>query len=550
MIPTLKIDPLFSAFAFGLTIFPTLTVQAGKPSSPHPLSLPNVIYIYADDMGIGMVSAYGQRQFTTPNIDRLVREGTSFSRAYGCMLSAPARASLLTGYHDCHGTDKWKISPGAAFVVPLTDTVNITKAEKKINAEDVRLPKKDLYLPQVFKEAGYTTAQIGKLEWGFTATREQMRHHGWDYYYGYLDHVRCHGFYPPFLFDNGHIVPINGNTLTNGGKSIENETSDALAERRNRTGKEVYSQDLFMNKILTFLREHHDKPFFLYHPTQLPHGPVAIPSIHPEVATNLALTPLEREYASMVKLLDDNIGVIIAELERLGIADHTIIVFSSDNGHEIYYSQKGRCEKPYRNLQTGQLFDDYTDKYRSSASGDIFNGNADMAGLKRSNLEGGVHIPLVFYCPGVVPSGKICNALVSNYDVLPTMAEWLQLSLQEKASGKVQKRNVEEKKSKMQKEILKKDGRSFLPQLLKGKASSAHPYVIFGSNTGPAIVTEDGWKLRHYLSRNAVELFFLFDDPLEENDLSTTHPDKVRELERILLKECGGNLQNGVNRAG
>lgn len=230
----------------------------------------------------------------------------------------------------------------------------------------------------------------------------------------------------------------------------------------------------------------------------------------------------------MVKLLDDNVGAILAELERLGIADRTVIVFSSDNGHEIYYSQKGRCEKPYRNLQTGQLFDDYADKYRSSASGDIFNGNAGMAGLKRSNLEGGVHIPLVFYCPGIVPSGKTCDALVANYDILPTMAEWLEPRL----------------------EMRKKDGHSFLSQLLMGKPGSAHPYIIFGSNTGPAIVTTDGWKLRHYLSRNAVELFFLPDDPQERNDLSTTHPDKVHELEKVLLKECGGDLQNGVNRAG
>lgn len=528
MIPILKTDAIFSTFAFSLTILPLSHIQAGEPFDKVPATHPNVIYIYADDMGIGMLSAYGQRQFTTPNIDRLVQQGTAFNRAYGCMLSAPARASLLTGYHDCHGTDKWNISRGAVFAVPLADTASIAKAEEQINARDVRLPEGDLYLPQVFKEAGYTTAQIGKLEWGFTATREQMRHHGWDYYYGYLDHVRCHGFYPPFLFDNGHIVSINGNTLANGGKSIENETPEALAERRNRAGKEVYSQDLFLGKILTFLREHRDEPFFLYHPTQLPHGPVAIPSIHPEVAANLALTPIEREYASMVKLLDDNVGVILAELERLGIADHTVIVFSADNGHEIYYSQKGRCEKPYRNLQTGQLFDNYADKYRSSASGDIFNGNADMAGLKRSNLEGGVHVPLIFYCPGIIPSGKTCNALVANYDFLPTMAEWLQLTLK----------------------MPEKDGRSFLSQLLNNKAGSAHPYIIFGSNTGPAIVTVDGWKLRHYLSRNAVELFFLPDDPQERNDLSTTHPDKVRELEEILLKECGGNLQNGVNRAG
>lgn len=152
---------------------------------------------------------------------------------------------------------------------------------------------------------------------------------------------------------------------------------------------------------------------------------------------------------------------------------------------------------------------------------------AGVAGLKRSNLEGGVRIPLVFYGPGIVPSGKRSDALVANYDFLPTMAEWLKLG-----------------------DMRQKDGRSFLSQLLKEKTESAHSYIVFGSNTGPAIVTADGWKLRYYLSRNTIELFFLPDDPQELNDLSTIHVDKVSELKSLLLKECGGNLRNGVNKAG
>lgn len=506
-----------------------LASQATAQIPSGDVARPNIIYIYADDMGMGMLSAFGQKQFSTPHIDRLIHQGTMFKHAYGCMLSAPARASLLTGYHDCHGTDKWNISRGGAFTLPLSDTARIAQAEKDINTSDVRLPEGDLYLPQVFKKAGYVTAQIGKLEWGFTATREQMRHHGWDYYYGYLDHVRCHGFYPPFLFDNGTIVPIEGNTRVNCGKSIEQETIQTLAERRDRNGKEVYSQDLFLAKIRSFLHEHRDVPFFLYHPTQLPHGPVAIPAIHPEVAANGSLTPIEREYASMVKLLDEQVGIILSELEQLGIADRTIVVFSADNGHEIYYAQKGRCEKPYRNLKTNELFDHYKNKYRTSESGDVFNGNAGMAGLKRSNLEGGVRIPLVFYGPGIIPSGKISNALVANYDFLPTMADWLQVSLSE---------------------TMPKDGRSFLPQLLKGEEKVGHPYVVFGSNTGPGIVTADGWKLRHHLGKRVVELFFLPDDPEERKDLSSDHPEKVHALQQLLLKECGGDLQRGVNRAG
>ena len=156
-----------------------------------------------------MLSAYGQRHFTTPHIDAMVTRGTSFDNAYGCMLSAPARASLLTGYHDCH-PDKWMISKGGQFIPPTDNLSLIPALEKEIDDGDILLGEGDYYLPQVFKKAGYVTAEIGKLEWGFTATRKQMKEHGWDYYYGYLDHVRCHGFYPPFLFDNGEIVTIDG----------------------------------------------------------------------------------------------------------------------------------------------------------------------------------------------------------------------------------------------------------------------------------------------------------------------------------------------------
>lgn len=486
----------------------------------------NVIYIYADDMGKGMLSAYGQTQFTTPNIDGLIQQGTSFSNAYGCMLSAPSRASLLTGYHDCH-TDKWKITDGAKFLFDVKDTANIAPIEMQLDESDVRLPEEDYYLPQVFQKAGYVTAQIGKLEWGFTATRQQMRDHGWDYYYGYLDHVCCHGYYPPFLFDNGAIVPIEGNTIRSGGKSMENETPQKLAERWNRQGKEVYSQDIFIDKILSFIRENKDRPFFLYHPSQLPHGPVAIPAIHPELANNPNLTTLEKEYASMVKLLDATVGAILCELERQGIAENTIVVFSSDNGHEIYYSQTGRCEKPYRDFTTGQLFDNYKDKYYSDKSGDIFNGNAGMSGMKRSNLEGGIHIPLVFYCKGVIPEGKVCTDLVSNYDFLPTMADLLNIPLS-----------------------VRKDGRSFLPSLLHGKSATGERYLIFGSNEGPAIIMNNGWKLRCYLKENVWELFYLPDDPQERHDLSKEQPKRVKEMKELLMKECGGDVQNGINRYG
>ncbi|MCC8062752.1 MAG: sulfatase-like hydrolase/transferase [Rikenellaceae bacterium] len=323
------------------------------------------------------------------------------------------------------------------------------------------------------------------------------------------------------------MVTIEGNTRADGGKSIENETPETYRERWDMTGKAQYSQNLFLEKILTFIREHRDEPFFLFHPTQLPHGPVAVPSVDPEVAADTTLTPIEKEYASMVKLLDDQVGAIVAEVRRLGLEDNTIIVFASDNGHEIYYSQAGRCEKPYRNLRTGELFDDYRDKYYSDPAGDVFNGNGGLAGLKRSNLEGGVNVPLVFYWKGHIPAGAASGELVSNYDFLPTMAQMLGVRLP-----------------------VRKDGISYWP-LLQGKRwAHGGRYVVFGSNYGPAVVMSDGWKLRYYRAADAFELYNLNDDPQERENLILRYPERAEKLKGILLEECAGDLENGVNRAG
>ena len=107
---------------------------------------------------------------------------------------------------------------------------------------------------------------------------------------------------------------------------------------------------------------------------------MSIPEVHPDFINDERLTQIEKEYASMVKLLDDNVGQIIQKLEELKLEDNTVIIFTADNGHEIYYSQEGRVLKPYTNMHTGDRFDDYKRKYYSSLGGDVFDGNGGRAG--------------------------------------------------------------------------------------------------------------------------------------------------------------------------
>jgi arylsulfatase A-like enzyme len=135
----------------------------------------------------------------------------------------------------------------------------------------------------------------------------------------------------------------------------------------------------------------------LWDPTQLPHRPPSIPENHPDFKSNKNLTEIEKTYASMVKILDEHVGVIIEELKTLGLYENTIIVLSGYNGHEIYYPSKGKIDKPMLNMQTGEKFDNVHTKYYSELVGDVFSGNDGMAGMKRDNWEGAVRVPLIYH---------------------------------------------------------------------------------------------------------------------------------------------------------
>lgn len=483
---------------------------------------PNIIFIYADDLGKGLLSIEGQKIIKTPNIDKLAKEGLSFNNAYSNMLCAPARASLISGFHDCH-EKKFEITSGGAYKKINTDKLTFDEIDRTIGNALSPIAKEQVFLGEVAQKAGYKTAQFGKLEWGFSATDNQMKRHGWDYYLGYLDHVRAHGFYPPFLIENGNVKEISENTLANCGKSGEPETKANFEERWDMTGKETYSQNIFMDGILNFIRKNKEEPFFLYFPTQLPHGPVSIPKVHPDFENDERLTQIEKEYASMVKLLDDNIGQILEELKIQKIDDNTIVIFSSDNGHEIYYAEKGRVLKPYTNMKTGEVFDNLKNKYYSELAGDVFDGNGGRAGMKRSNLQGGITVPLIIRWPEKIRPGIVSNQLVANYDILPTIAKITKYPNQ-----------------------IATDGISFYEEIIGENMKIKHEYVVYSSYYGPTLITDDGWKIRTYLSKNVFELYYLPDDFREAHNLSEKYPGKLEELKMKLLKACDGDFNNGL----
>lgn len=512
----------FTRIVFFLCFILALTISCSR--NENRPDKPNIILVYADDLGIGLLGHEGQLLIQTPHIDKLAKEGLRFQNSYSCMLCAPARASLLSGFHDCHA-NKFEITNAGIYKKISTGEYSPAEVETMINATLSPIPEEYVFLGEVAKKAGYRTAQFGKLEWGFASSDYQMTRHGWEYYFGYLDHVRAHGYYPPFLFENGKLVEIEGNTLINCGKSIEPETALAYEERWNMEGKELYSQKMFMDSILDYISTNKDHPFFLFFPTQLPHGPVSVPEIHPDFSTNDSLTQIEKEYASMVKMLDDNVGQIMDKLKSLHIENNTIVIFTSDNGHEIYYEQQGRVHKPYTNMETGKTFDNLESKYYSTLGGDIFDGNNGRAGLKRSNLQGGIEVPLIIRWPNTIPPGKVSDRLVANYDLLPTIAEIC--GYEGPVNG---------------------DGLSFYQELTGKDPVDEHDFIVYSSFYGPTLITNEGWKLRTFLKEDIFELYYLPDDYREENDLSGEYPALLNELKNELFKACDGDFNNGLYR--
>ncbi len=481
---------------------------------------PNVVLIYADDLGRGMLSCYGQKHFQTPNIDRIAGSGIRFTHAYGCVFCAPARASLLVGRHDCHA-GAWSITRGGIYKKITTDGLSHLDICELINHTGIQAGEDDVFLPQLFQQAGYVTGQVGKLEWGFATTPQRLARHGWDYHYGYYDHCRCHGFYPPFLFEDGRRIDIPGNTHADCGKHPEFDGPGDAKIRHDMTGKSVYSQDLFDEKLRAFIQQNGDRPFFLYHPSQLPHGPISIPELHPDIADHPDLTQYEKEYASMILRLDRTVGIIWDELEAAGIVDNTVVIFCADNGHEFYCRQPGRTGDSYT-ASDGTKIDNIVDRFTSERCGDVFNGNDGMAGLKVTNWEGGARIPYLVSWPGQTPPGTVSAQRLANYDLFPTFAELLGLAV---PPGK--------------------DGVSLLPVWQGKAATEAHDIVYASFYWGPSLVTPDGWKLRRINKLDLFQLYYLPDDYAEARDLADEHPEKVAELAARLLAACDGDYANG-----
>jgi arylsulfatase A-like enzyme len=251
---------------------------------------PNLIFILSDDIAQGDVGAYGQKLIQTPNLDRLIGEGTRFDCGYtGTSVCAPARSSFFTGLHMGH--------------CPI-------RANREAQPEGQRpLPEGIVTVGKILKSQGYHTATIGKWGMGMFDTSGSPLKNGIDRFFGYNCQRHAHSYFPTYLYDNDKRIEIPGNA--NG-------------------GRKVYAQDLIQQEVLQWVDAHAGDPFFLFYAITLPHGKFEIDD--QGIYADKPWSDVEKNYAAMVTRLDSDIGALVDLLGKKGIAENTLIVFAGDNG--------------------------------------------------------------------------------------------------------------------------------------------------------------------------------------------------------------------------
>ena len=268
------------------------TVSVLSVSSVYAQEKPNIVFILADDMGIGDLGCYGQKLIKTPNLDRMAAEGLKLNNMYsGSALCAPARCSFITGLHAGHGFVRNNF--------PLTFEGNIP------------IPADSQTIPKLLKKAGYATACVGKWGLGYPGSWGDPLNQGFDHFYGYNCQRHAHDYYPAYLWCDNKKEP--------------------LPEGNSAKTKKAYSNDLFTKENLKFIEENAGKrPFFAYMAYTIPHNPWNPPDLGQYADKDWP--GVCKAYAAMITRLDTDIGKILKLIEDKGIARNTLVIFTSDNG--------------------------------------------------------------------------------------------------------------------------------------------------------------------------------------------------------------------------
>jgi arylsulfatase A-like enzyme len=429
-----------------LSVIQITKATAEEPNQDRNTIRPNIIFIMADDLGYGDLGCYGQKLIQTPNIDRMANEGTRFTDCYaGAPVCAPSRSALMTGQHTGHT----RVRDNSGRVGGVPD-------EFSRDGHRIPLLDEDITIAEVLKQAGYVTGMTGKWGLGEAGTSGEPNRQGFDEWYGYLNQNHAVFYFTDYLWRNGKRETIHANA---------------------NHAKQIYTQDLFTEFALDFIRRHQREPFFLYVPFTIPHADLEVPSIEPYTDRNW---PEEAKiFAAMVTRLDRSVGKILELLKQLNIDENTLVFFTSDNGSPI-------------------------------GGGPLFNSNGVFRGKKGTLQEGGLRTPMIVRWPSKVPSGRVCDTPWYFPDVLPTLAE---------LSGARPPHRL--------------DGVSVLPTLMGRPQDLTRRYLYWERPPGKfqQAARIGNWKAVQTDRNQPLQLFDVVADPAESFNVASAHSDRIAKFE-------------------
>jgi arylsulfatase A-like enzyme len=434
-------------FVFSICHLPFSICHAAPP--------PNIIHIVADDVGYDDLSCYGAKKIKTPNLDRLAAQGMRLTSFYApAPTCTPSRAALMTG---CY-----------AQRVGLPRVL--------FPSDDVGLADSEITIAELLKTRGYATAVIGKWHLGHHVEHLPTRH-GFDLFFG-IPYPNDHG--PERDRSKQEAVPFPPIPLIRNQKIVE------------QPAKLETCPDRFVEEAIKFITDNKDKPFFLHLANIETHTPWFVPERFRGQSADGA-------YGDAVQCMDWMVGQVMETLDRLHLADSTLVVFTSDNGP---LWQRGKdLERIYGNYGTV----------------DTSRPHLLRAGKYQSRWEGGTRVPAIFRWPGKIPAGKESNELAAGFDLYNTFA----------AAGGAEVPNDR---------VI--DGVNLMP-IITAQQDAKPPHDAFYYYAGYTLtgVRSGPWKLVYPGKPPPYEdqtlLYNVQDDPGETKDLSAQYPDIVDRLETL-----------------
>lgn len=453
-------------------------------------SKPNIVFIFSDDLSFRDVSAYGQKNYKTPNIDKLCLTSTRFTQAYAAAPEcAPSRGSLLSGKHVGHGPIRLNSSArGFEF-----------------------LPENTFTLAKMLQNTGYKTGVVGKWGLGYSTDSGNPLKQGFDYHFGFLTHYESHSYFPLVLYENNKEIHYPENmgmdiqTLYD--KERGNPNHIDFEKYYDQNGKLVYmdlakaayAPNLFDTKAGEFIHKNKKDPFFLWFTTNLPHGPTIVDDFR-QLKDRKDIDIVSREWGAMVQRLDISVGKLIDKLKEEGVYDNTIIIFASDNGYSMHNPSKGKenVEHSGRPVWEDDAF---------------LHNKGSFTGGKFSGLEGGMRIPFFIHLPKQ-DAPNIISEPVWLVDLFPTFAA---VSFSKQINGL--------------------DGYNLMPLLNGDKNAIPTDRFMYFTRKDEQAVRQGPWFAYRSHPEKDLELYLIEEDQLINSNLAEQYPQISSSMKKIMQRE-------------